>query len=78
MPDLLIINGESYYGKAQYQWDEPLADIGFRFVDDRRIRAECLRSAKDVLGMEKCALYEVFRSDFEFIPAGIQVPNPTL
>lgn len=78
LPDLLVINGENYYGKAQYQWDDPLADIGFRFVDGRRVRAECLRSAKDILGMEQCALYEVYRSDFDLIPEGIQAPNPTL
>lgn len=43
LPDLVMINGTYYFGKAQYQLDDPLADIG----------------------QDRCALYEVFRSDFK-------------
>lgn len=33
LDDLLIIDGVNYFGKAHYQIDDPLADIGFRLND---------------------------------------------
>lgn len=78
LDDLLIIDGVNYFGKAQYQIDDPLGDIGFRFNDGDRVRAECFQTGKDILGDEECKLYEVYRSDFELIPEGIKIPRPQI
>lgn len=78
LPDLLVINGVNHYGKAQYQFDDPLADIGFRFEIGERVRAECIEAGKDILGLDQCRLYKVFWSDFEHFPVGTIVPNPAL
>lgn len=75
--DLLIIDGVNYFGKAQYQFGDPLGDIGFRFNNGQRVRAECIQVGKDIIGEDECKLYEVFRSDFELIPVGIQIPKPS-
>ena len=76
LDDLLIIDGVNYFGKAQYQLTDPLGDIGFRFNDLRRVRAECIQVGKNVIGDDECAVYEVFRSDFSFMPVGMRIPRP--
>lgn len=76
LDDLLIIDGVNYFGKAQYQLTDPLGDIGFRFNDLRRVRAECVEVGKNIIGDDECAVYEVFRSDFSLIPTGITIPRP--
>ena len=76
--DLLIINGVNYFGKAQYQFDDSLADIGFRFNDGKRVRAECIQVGKDFIGEDECKLYEVFRSDFELLPEQTKIPQPDI
>lgn len=78
LPDLLVIDGVNHYGKAQYQIDDPLADIGFRFEIGKRVRAECVEAGKDILGLEQCRRYKVFWSDFEKFPVGTIIPNPAL
>jgi hypothetical protein len=78
LEDLLIIDGVNFFGKAQYQIDDPLADIGFRFNDGQRVRAECVQVGKDILGDDECKLYEVYRSDFDLIPEGVRVPRPQI
>ncbi len=78
LDDLLIIDGVNYFGKAQYQIDDPLADIGFRFNNGQRVRAECAQVGKDILGDDACKLYEVYRSDFDLIPEGVRVPRPQM
>lgn len=78
LPDLVLINGTYYFGKAQYQLDDPSADIGFRFESGERVRAECIRVGKDIIGQDRCALYEVFRSDFRLFPEGTLIPSPRL
>ena len=78
LDDLLIIDGVNYFGKAQYQIDDPLADIGFRFNDGQRVRAECAQVGKDIIGEDECKLYEVYRSDFDLIPEGVRVPRPQM
>lgn len=78
LDDLLIIEGVNYFGKAQYQFDDPLADIGFRFETGERVRAECVKVGEDILGEDECKLYEVFRSDFDLIPEGSTIPKPSL
>lgn len=76
--DLLIINEINYYGKAQYQFDDNLGDIGFRFQTGERVRAECIESGRDILGQDQCLLYKVFWSDFDLFPVGTIAPNPIL
>ncbi len=76
LDDLLIINGVNYFGKAQYQFDDPLGDIGFFFNDGKRVRAECAQVGKNIIGKDECNLYEVYRSNFELIPEGTRVPRP--
>ena len=78
LDDLMIINGINYFGAAQYQIDDPIGDIGFRFNDNGRVRAECISVGRDFIGQPECKLYEIFSSDFELLPAGTKVPKPTL
>ena len=37
LDDLVIIAGKNYFGKAQYQTDDPLGDIGFRLKSGERV-----------------------------------------
>lgn len=78
LDDLVIINEQNYFGKAAYQFDDPMGDIGFTFLDGKKIRSECISSGKDILGQDECKLYEVYRSNFELIPEGSKVPRPQL
>ena len=78
LDDLLIINEKNYFGKAAYQIDDPLGDIGFTFSDRKKIRAECINIGKSILDQDECKLYEVYRSNFELIPEGTTVPRPQL
>ena len=78
LDDLLIINGVNHFGKAQYQFDDPLGDIGFRFNSGKRVQAECVQTGKDILGDDECKLYEVYRSNFSLIPEGVRVPTPQI
>jgi hypothetical protein len=75
--DLLIIGGENYFGKAQYQMDDPMGDVGFRFLSGERIQAECTQTGKDILGDPECEMYTVFRSSFQGIPAGTTINKPS-
>lgn len=67
LDDLIIFDGTNYFGKAAYQMDDPLGDIGFRFKDGRRVQAECSVSGKDMIGQPECKEYKVYRSNFEGI-----------
>ncbi len=76
--DLLIVDGKNYFGKAQYQIDDPIGDIGFRTNDGRRIQAECVEQGKDIIGEVECKKYEVYRSNFDLIPVGTRAVKPSL
>jgi hypothetical protein len=78
LDDLIIIDGKNYFGKAAYQFDDPMGDIGFTFLGGKKIRSECISKGKDLIGQEVCKLYEVYRSNFELIPEGTKVPRPQL
>jgi hypothetical protein len=78
LEDLIIINGENYFGKAMYQFDDPVGDIGFKFNDGRKVRSECISEGKDIIGQTECKMYEVYRSNFDLIPEGTKVPRPQL
>ncbi|MFG6535197.1 hypothetical protein ACGYK5_15300 [Sulfitobacter sp. 1A16787] len=76
--DLLIVDGENHFGKAQYQIDDPMGDIGFRLQDGRRVQAECIIQGKDIIGQPECKRYEVYRSSFDPIPEGTQANRPSM
>ena len=78
LDDLIIVEGINYFGKASYQFDDPLADIGFRFNSGERVRSECISVGKDIIGQDECKLYEVFRSNFALVPEGSQIPRPQM
>jgi hypothetical protein len=78
LDDLIIINGANYFGTAQYQIDDPLADIGFRLSSNERVRAECISVRKDFIGDDECVRYEVFRSSFNLIPTGTIFNRPDI
>ena len=78
LDDLIIINGVNYFGKAMYQFDDPLGDIGFRFNDGKKVRSECISEGNDIIGQVECKMYEVYRSNFDLIPEGTKVPRPQL
>ncbi|MDU8927011.1 hypothetical protein RXV86_06415 [Alisedimentitalea sp. MJ-SS2] len=73
--DLLIVDGVNHFGKAQYQIDDPLGDIGFKFSTGERIQAECVREGKNIIGDPECQRYEVYRSSFDPID-GTQADRP--
>ena len=78
LDDLLIVDGKNHFGKAQYQIDDPIGDIGFRFKDGQRFQAECIKQGKDIIGEVDCKRYEVYRSTFDLIPVGTQADKPSL
>jgi len=78
LDDLLIVGGVNYFGKAQYQIDDPLSDIGFRLNDGRRIQAECVKQGKEKYGDKiECKRYRVYRSSFAQIPVGAEADKPS-
>lgn len=76
LEDLLIIGGTNYFGKAQYQMDDPVADIGFRFKSGERFQAECTLVGKNIIGDKECKRYTVVRSTFPLIPEKTVFPRP--
>ena len=78
LSDLLIVDGENYFGKAQYQIDDPLGDLGFRLETGERVQAECIKVGKDIIDEEECTIYEVYRSSFSPIPLGTRIERPSL
>ena len=78
LDDLIIIDGKNYFGKAAYQFDDPMGDIGFTFLGGKKIRSECISKGKDLIGQEVPKLYGVSRSNFELIPEGTKVLRPQL
>lgn len=78
LDDLVIVEGRNFFGKGQYQMDDPLADVGFRMNDGPRIQAECSLKGKDIMDQPECKQYTVYRSDFEPIPVGTVFPRPEM
>ncbi len=76
LDDLLIIGGKNYFGKAQYQIDDPMADVGFRFKTGERVQAECTQKGKDILGQPQCKKYMVYRSTFALLPEKTVINRP--
>lgn len=50
LDDLMIIDGQNYFGKSEYQMQDPLGDIGFRLNSGERVEAECKVIGKDLSG----------------------------
>ncbi|MDD7911535.1 hypothetical protein PUV47_16515 [Pseudovibrio exalbescens] len=78
LDDLLIIEGKNYFGTAQYQMDDPLADIGFRFNKGIKVQAECIRTRRNFIDEIECVEYEVYRSSFDHVPEGSKFFMPEL
>jgi len=78
LDDLMIIDGVNHFGKAQYQMDDPIADVGFRTNDGARVQAECISVRKDILDQDECARYEVYRSNFAPVPEGSTFDRPAI
>ena len=78
LDDVIILNNATYFGKANYQIDDELADIGFRFLDGKRVRAECITTTKDIIGNTVCKEYKVFKSSFKLIPEGTVILSPSV
>lgn len=78
LDDLVIIDGKNHFGKAQYQMDDPIGDIGFRFNTGERVQAECVLVGKDIIGQDECKQYEVYRSNWAQIPSGTKFARPSL
>lgn len=71
--DLLIIDGRNYFGKAEYQIDNPTGDIGFKLKTGERVQAECSTEGQDILKQPVCKAYTVYRSTFQIVPAGSKI-----
>ena len=78
LDDLIIIDGTNYFGTAQYQMDDPLADVGFRLNSGERAQAECVSVRENFVGDDECARYEVYRSSFDLIPEGTTFNRPEM
>jgi hypothetical protein len=78
LDDLIIIDGKNYFGKAEYQMQDPLGDIGFRLKSGERVQAECKEIGKDLMGKDECKSYTVYRSSFPLIPEGTILPRPDI
>ena len=76
LDDLLIIGGKNYFGKAQYQIDDPMGDVGFRLKSGERIQAECTQKGKDIIGQPDCKRYTVYRSSFALLPEKTVINKP--
>jgi hypothetical protein len=78
LDDLIIIDGVNYFGTAQYQVDDPLADVGFRLKSGERVQAECVSVVKNFMDKDECARYEIYRSSFGLIPEGSIFDRPKM
>lgn len=78
LDDLIIHDGQNFFGKGQYQIDDPLGDIGFRFRSGERVQAECKTVGKDIMGDDECKRYHVYRSDWPIIPEGSEFDRPEM
>jgi hypothetical protein len=78
LDDLIIINGKNYFGKAQYQMNDKMGDIGFRTKEGLKVLAECKDIGKDILGESECKTYIVFRSNIDAIKQGATITKSNL
>lgn len=78
LADLVIFQEQNYFGTAQYQFDDPLGDIGFRFDSSERVQAECILVGPDIIGQDECKRYEVYRSSWDEVPEGTLFDRPNM
>ncbi len=78
LDDLIIYNSVNYFGKAQYQLDDPMADVGFRIKTGERVQAECSVEGVDIIGAPECKEYKVYRSSVPFFPVDTIIYRPEL
>lgn len=77
LDDLLIIAGKNYFGKGQYQMDDPVGDVGFRFKSGERFQAECVQQGKNIIGQPECKKYSIYRSSFPLLPEKTIILRPS-
>ena len=77
LDDLLIIGGKNYFGKGQYQIDDPVGDVGFKFKSGARIQAECVQQGKNIVGQQECKEYRIYRSSFSQLPENTIIKRPS-
>jgi hypothetical protein len=77
LDDLIIIAGKNYFGKAQYQINDPLGDVGFRLKSGERVQAECAQQGKNIIGQPDCKKYTIYRSSFALLPEKTVMLKPS-
>ncbi len=77
LDDLLIIDGKNYFGKAQYQIDDPVGDVGFRLKSGEKFQAECTQQGPNIIGQPECKKYTIFRSTFPLLPVNTVFSKPS-
>lgn len=77
LDDLLIIGGKNYFGKAQYQPNDPMGDIGFKFKTGERFQAECTQQGKNIIGQLECKKYTIYRSTFPILSEKTSITRPS-
>ncbi len=75
--DLLIIEGRNYFGKAEYQINNPTGDVGFKLKSGERVQAECSTVGKNIINEQECKAYLVYRSTFNLLPVGSSFVKPS-
>lgn len=78
LDDLVIYDGHNYFGKGQYQNNDPLGDIGFRLTSGERVQAECKTVGQDIMGDPECKRYIVYRSTWKVVPEGTEFGRPEM
>ena len=68
LDDLVIFEGQTYFGKVSELNNAPSNDIEFKLKDGRTFIAECTAVQLDKANLPKCMEYDVYRSDDEAIP----------
>ncbi len=75
--DLLIIDGRNYFGKAEYQINNPTGDVGFKLKTGERVQAECSTVGKNIINEQECKAYVIYRSTFNLLPVGSNFYKPS-
>nr|WP_321458206.1 hypothetical protein [uncultured Cohaesibacter sp.] len=76
LDDLVILDGQNYFGKVSELKNDPANDIQFKLVDGKTFIAECtaVQLNKDKTAI--CMEYDVYRTDDEAIPEGTVFYRP--
>ena len=81
LKDLLIVDGANWFGKAEVDDNDPLADVAFTAEGGGRVHAVCKASRKvqeEDQTVDRCTRYDVTDSGFAPIPAGSVFGEPVI